>query len=380
MARAQARQSERPQSGTESERFLEGFLLPFIQGGTVRVDRPLGAPALAALEAEALLPSEAVLAVEKARRGRAAGLWLYPVGLSWDPTSARLAAAVHNLLFLDHPDAERWTARSSRLRRVVSYTSSLLELPAPVDGAEAVSRHTVVGRLFDLQRDDVVLDTWLMLYHFRGQEPPRSLRRFPGVRRVREQHQRVRWVADERLSEAQIELCERLLRASPLTDLLTPARPRPAFAWPPLVEYLRWRPLCRLICQRYLEMGLAQVSPPLCIAFWDMLVPKTPGGWPSASGPGKPDSTAVRRVLGLLVYLCAVASLGSQPVPLGGGADPLGQLGTVLVAATECSLLPSVALEAPLQERLEKLAAEHKKTVGDETINDLAAKLRAALE
>jgi hypothetical protein len=351
---------------TENERFLEGFVLPFIRGGPVRVGRPLGAPALRALEAEALLPGDAVLAVEKARQACAGALWLYPIALPWDPLAARLSVAVHNLLFLGHPDAARWTARSSRLRQVVAFTLGLLELPRPKDGAEAVARHTLLGRLLELQREDVVLDTWLMIYNFRGQSPPRSLQRFPGLRRVREQRNRVSWIADEQLGRVQLDLCGDLLRVSPLTDLLSPLRPRPDFAWAPLADYLSSAPLSRLVCQRYLEMGLPQVGPSLCTAFWQMVAARSGGA-------------AVRRVLGLLVYLCAAGSVGAKPVSLGGG-EPLEQLGTVLAVATACSLLPSVALEPAIQERLEKLAAEQQSSVGEQTINDLAAKLRAALE
>jgi hypothetical protein len=364
--------SRKPVRGrdADNDRFLEGFLLPLLRGGQVQVGRPLGAPELGALAAEAVMPGEVLLEVERARRLCAAGLWLYPVTVSWDEVSARLGVAMHNLLFLGHPDAHRWTARSSRLGQVTAFTRGLLELPPPRSGAEAVARHTLVRGLFDLRREDVVVDTWLMVYSFRGQEPPPNLRRLPTLRRVREKRTEVQWVADEELTAAQRELLGRLLRASPLTDLLTLQRTVPPFAWAPVASYLRWPFLGRLVCQRYLEIGLDKVSRPLCTEFWELTT--SPGG-------GK----MVARVLGLLVYLCAAANLSAaSPVPpLRPDEHPLTQLSTVLAVASECGLLPAAeAMDAALHQRLQQLAAERAKTLDPQTLNELAARLRAALE
>jgi len=353
----------------DNERFLQGFLLPLLRGGQVRVGHALGAPELESLAAEAVLPSDTLLEVERARQVQAAGLWLYPVPVSWDRASARLAVAVHNLLFLSHPDAAGWTSRSARLDQVQRFTRGLLELPPPQSGAEAVARHTLTSALLDLHREDVVIDTWLMIYSFRGQEPPPNLRRFPHLRRVHEKRSRVQWVADEQLTEAQLKLLGRLLQVSPLTDLLTPLRPRPSFAWAPVARYLRWPLLGRLICQRYLEMGLEQVGPPLCTEFWEL-----------AASPGA--GRVVGRVLGLLVYLCSAANLAApSAVPVfHPDHDPLTQLPTVLAVASQCGLLPEAAMDPPLYRRLQQIAAERAKTLDAQTLNALAARLRAALE
>jgi len=366
-------------SSTTNERFLREFLLPLIAGGELHVGKPLGAEDVAALLAEAVMPDEALLEVERARQARAAQLWLYPVATPWDQAAVHLAVAAHNVLFLSHPDCESWTASRSKLERVRRFTAELLELPPPASGEEAVARHTLVGNLLELSRVDVKLDTWAMVYSFRGMEPPQRLKRWPGLRRVSEQRRTVRWLADEPLDDVQQALVWGLLRRSPLTDLLMPARPRPAFAWLPVVDYLRWQLLARLVAQRYLELGLDQVGPTLARAFWALV--RGEGSAATGGQPGAARRDAVRTALGLITHLHAAACL-TGPLELGiDPAEPGASLAVVLAAAAECGALPErEALGAPeVAERVQQIIAGCA-PVGTQVIDELAARLRAALE
>ncbi len=379
-----------------AEAFLREFVRPLVAGGELHVSSPLDADDVAELRAEGTFGSdltvatEPLQAVESARQARATELWLYPVPTPWDDTSVALAVGAHNLLFFSHPDA-RVSAR--RRRRLVEFTAALLQRPAPATAEEVIGRHTLLAGLPRLCRTDITVDYWAAVETFRGKQPPKRLLRWRRLRRVRTQQRTITWLADEQLGEEQVQLVAGLLALSPLTDLLTPQRRAPVFSWLPHARYLQHPHLARLLCHRYLEIGLEQVSPPLVRAFWEL----TASRWvdvqvAAAQRSLAPDNLAARRslvqlVCGMLCYLVSLQELprlANNPEPLlpPGVEDLHSHIASVLVAAEACGLLPSdEALGMPgLAARLREQISQARKPLGADRIDNLAARLRAALE
>src|SRR5437870_5456543 len=84
--------------------FVRGFLLPLVAGGEVHVGAPLGARGLSRL-LEGARDERAEAEVQDARWAVASELQLRPIPPALDEEALRLAAAVHDLLFLYHPAA-----------------------------------------------------------------------------------------------------------------------------------------------------------------------------------------------------------------------------------------------------------------------------------
>lgn len=357
------------------ETFLREFLLPLIAGGELHVGRPLDAEDLVRLEAELVSPTEESVAIESARADLAAALWLYPVPTELDRPTLELAAALHNLLFLSHPGARRWYLRQSSIEQVLAFSGRCLEqAPAPAGGAELVARHTLLGMLPELHRQDVEVRFWAGKRTYLGQEPPTRLTRWKSVRGVREHRQHVRWI-DTELSDGQKQLLEHLLRHSPLTDLLAPARAYPTFEWMPVARYLADPLVCRLVCHFYLERGLERVGAPLAEAFW-RLVDTADLKFPAPEG----SQWALELVGGLVVYLYAVTALTGAGEPAFDTREPTSSLPVVLMAAVRCGLLPDAERVggAAVHGKLLEWAAEPVGPLGA-TSDDLVHRLEAAL-
>ena len=347
--------------------FLGRFVLPLCEGGELHVGRPLGGEELAVLlrETELELHEEnARLAEARARILR--GLWLYPVEATWDDASARLAVAIHNLLCLGHPDLG---GRRSRRARIERFTSGLLALPSPTDLDEALRRHTLCRGVLELTRTDVELDTWAAVYTFRGQAPPPRLLRWKSLRRVREERRTVSWLAEEAMSDEQLELLRLLFEASPLTALLAPTRPRPAFDLGSVAPYLRWPAVARLCVHAYLELGLRAVGPALARAFWQI-----------ADGQTRRADRAVELACGLVAYLFAARSFARPAAPLEVSEELDADLTAVLLAVADCGQLPPAEAigDAEVARNLEKQNELTRRRLG-ETGQALKLRLQRSL-
>lgn len=347
--------------------FLRCFVLPLCEGGEVHVGRPLGAAELAVLlkETELELHEEnRLLSEARARILRA--LWLYRVEATWDEVSAKLAAAIHNLLCLSHPDL----GGRSRRARIDRFTASLLALPSPADPEELLRRHSLCLGVLELTRLDVELDTWAAVYSFKGQAPPRRLLRWKGLRRVRETRRTVSWLAEETLAEAQLELLRALFAASPLTALLSPTRPRPALELGGLAGYLRWPVVARLCVHTYLELGLHAVGPALARAFWQL-----------ADGATRRRDRSLELSSGLVGYLFAARALQRGAAPLEGGGELEADLCAVLLAIDACGLLPGADAigDAEVARQLAKQNELTRRRLGAETAQALTLRLQRSL-
>ena len=362
-----------------AEAFLSGFVHPLVAGGEVHVSSPLDAEDVVELRAEATLggdptlTSEALQAVDRARQARVAALWLHPVPTPWDETAIALSVGVHNLLFFSHPDAKRWSVSRRRSQQVLELTARLLQRGPCATVEEVLARHTILANLSHLSRTDVVVDYWAAVEEFRGQRPPRRLMRWPRLRRVRPSARTLSWLHEDKLSDDQLQLLGSLFALSPLTDLVTPHRTSPAFSWEPHARYLQHPQLARLLCHLYLEAGLPRVGPALARAFWEL----------AAARPRRPAAVAI--VCQFLLYLIALHQLPRlEPEPLAGASvdDPVSSLASVLVAAADCHLLPDgEALgSGELLQRLQQQILDARKPLGANIIDNLAARLRAAME
>jgi hypothetical protein len=314
-----------------AENFLRSFVLPLVGGGPLHVGRPKDARFVTQLRDLAFLGGDATLEVELARQKRAAAFWLSHVSTPFCESSLALVVGAHNLLFLSHPDRQRWSVTEARCARMVGFTARLLRLSPPHSEEETVARHTLLAHLGGLVRTDTELEYWAARHFFSGQEPPRRLKRWPRLRRVRERRQVVTWLETAPLSDHQLQLLQALLSASPLTQLLTPQRPTPAFDWNAVGDYLRWPRLCRLVCHHYLELGLEQVGPPLAQAFWELTTQPTPR-----------RAELLRTIVGLIFYLYA-SQLLTTSVDLVTLPQPPAlsrHLLVVMTAGALCGLVP----------------------------------------
>jgi hypothetical protein len=254
----------------DPDKWLHDFVLPLVAGGDVRVATAIGARELeTALRAPELTTSasadSAVRRIAEARHEVVSELVMGAPEPQLDEASLRLAAAMQDLLFLAHPGADGAGVRKSRLRALSNFAVQLAALPLPaVEDPLAprilAERHSMLHHLFDLGRDDVRVSFWVGKREFKGAEPPSRLLKWPELRRVREERWRVAVTSEAMADQHERPIVTALLRASPLTDLLEPARLEPRFDLLPLAPWLRQPALARAVADRYLGAGLPQVG------------------------------------------------------------------------------------------------------------------------
>lgn|GEM_PF-4315750 len=311
------------------EVFLHRFFEPLVGGGELWVGKPLDSEDLRALVAEAHSPDALLLSIDEKRSRMLRELMLTGGGLQTSPDDMRLVAAAHNILFLSHQAAKGLMVRKSRIKRVVAHAYRSLALPAPQTAAEVFSRFTITAGLGELHRTDVDLRFWIGHRKFVGTEPPARLGYWPSLRNVRQTRDVLRW-RDTALSDGQLGLIRALYAASPLSDLLSPERKNPEFAWPNLLPYLRSASICRFVCHRYLGKGLNIVGPGMAQAFQSLL--KEPEAAPAANGSPAGRKASIRFVAGLIQYLFACATLRDQPAATTLSDNQLLGLGALFVA------------------------------------------------
>jgi hypothetical protein len=142
----------------------------------------------------------------------------------FDHDAATLLYAAHDLFATTHPQATSFYARTHLFAKAA--TSAVLALPRTMDPARLLTRHLVVRRILKTTRTDVHVKWWTGSADFYGDEPPRRLLQWPGLRRVEQQRQtQPMWRlallgGDGELRAARQALIVALLDTSPLTRLL----------------------------------------------------------------------------------------------------------------------------------------------------------------
>jgi hypothetical protein len=265
-----------------SEKWLHDFVLPLTAGGDVRISGVIGQVELEKLLTAPLDRADSGLRVAEARQAVMAELLIDPAPPELDSDSIRLAAAVQALLFLSHPAIHAASVRKSRLKALAHWAAETATLQEPSGVRALVERHSMLHHLFDLARDDVRVSFWVGKREFRGSEPPARLLKWPELRRVREERWRTPFVTEAVADPGQRAIVAALLSASPLTDLLEPARLDPSIELSPLARFIREPVIARAVADRWLSIGLTQIAGPFAaalIALCSGKLPEACGTW-----------------------------------------------------------------------------------------------------
>ncbi len=362
--------------------FLDGFARPLVAGGDARVGDPLDVRTVVEWEIYLSEAAEALMAIDSARETVASGLVIRPPAMPFGGDELRLCAALYDALLLVHPDVDRWLARRAK-DRVRDAALELARLPAPDGRRDLLSRHTTFHNLFGLSRIDVRIRWWTGKAAFRGMRPPSRLVAWPSIRRVTEERESMSFSEIMPKEGDDGAVGRALIHASPLTDLLAPARSWPEFEWrPEVVAILADPELARAVAYHWLSApNIARLHPPAAAAAaWErMLVRK------------KVPPADVRTVTAFLVHVASLYALAETGMadldaPSGLFTDG-GPAAALFLALPDVAVIADPALAAPpgLEEdpRLARRWRSHRKQArGPETQARnlaLAEKLGAAL-
>ena len=303
--------------------FLEHFMLPLITGGEVHVSAPVPLADVERWEQELSDASVELVAVDDARTRALATHVVRPPALVLEGDELRLAAGLHDALFLVHPRAEAWSVSDRVRRRIIDTALALVAQPLTRDRTRVLARHALLHNIFHLKRKDTTVTWWTGRARFHGQKPSRRLTAWRSVRRVREDVATVEF--DELLAVPDTApIIATLLRRTPLTQLLDNHSSAPPLHWEDAVFVLRDVELARAVAYRLVPDGApkdAVVGPARLAAAFEQMLERAP------------DEADVRAVAAFLVHLNALLCLGEIHLRELGAKSPL--LSTVL--ATEAA-------------------------------------------
>lgn len=232
--------------------FLQDFVLPLVVGGPLHVGKPFDPAEVEHMENELSAATEAIVAVDEARQAVVAELVINPPTCVFSVDELRLAAAIHNLLFLAHPAADKWTLSQSSRVQVIAAAQFLVAQPLPMDRTVVLARHAMFHNLFCLTRTDVVISWWTGSATFLGQEPPTRLTMWKNFRRVSRQESTADF-HDLFVGADVSAVLAALIRRTPLSLLLAPNLNVPPLHWEDAVFVLRDPELARTVAYRSLE-------------------------------------------------------------------------------------------------------------------------------
>jgi hypothetical protein len=273
--------------------FLTRFVRPLVLGGELSVTRPISLPDLDLFEAQLPHVSEAVIEIDDGRGQVLAPLLCRPPSLVLDRDELALAAAVHNALFLAHPEAEGPLVTQRARRRMIDASQAMAARPLSPHRGMALARHGLLHNLFRITRRDIAVSWWTGRANYVGQAPPGRLTRWPTLRRVSEQRSEVGF--DELLvTPDAAPITATVLRRSPLTQLLSDHRAAPPLYWEDAAFLLRDVELARAITYHALaadEVAGQLSAPARFAAALEQMLERAP------------RAADVRAVLGFLLHL-----------------------------------------------------------------------------
>ncbi|WP_428266893.1 hypothetical protein, partial [Haliangium sp.] len=285
--------------------FLQSFVLPLVRGGDVRVGAPISVTEAEHIGQDLVHASEALVAVDEARAAALADLVVRPPSLVLDADEVYLAAALHNVLFLVHPDADTVTVTRRARSRVAETARRLAAQPLTRARRRILARHALLHNVFSLSRLDTNLSWWTGRAQFLGRTPPARLTAWRGVRRVREETEKAHY-ADLLHSDQATPVMAILLRRTPLTQLLSWHPQAPPLHWEDAVFLLRDPELARAVAYT----AVAHTDP------YDKLA--APARFAAAFEQmleRSPDPADVRAVAAFLVHLAALLALDEVHLP-----------------------------------------------------------------
>jgi len=317
-------------------RFVPDFLLPLVRGGALHVGRPLGATAvrrvLDSARRMAAAPAGGADPVRALARARAEviGRFMPAAALpALDETAVRLAAALHDLLALGHPDLAG-PGLSRRQERIAAAARGLAAVGPPRTAAEAVARHSILGRMGEIIRVDRTVRFWLGRQTFVGRTPPPRITALPGLRRVRiEQAARV-WLREIGIPGPGRVAFVELNAASPLGEALDPLRLDPPPGWGRMLAVIRFPVLARVVAGAALDLGVERAGDALATALYRYVSLHDP---PVGLSPSTDGAAFALRFLAHLVWLDVLFKAGGrrpfEQRPAGAGLE----LAVILTAA-----------------------------------------------
>src|SRR4029079_4037141 len=248
-------------------RFVSDFLLPVVRGGAVHIARPIGLQAALRMQRELpLLEDAAVERLAACRSASATRVASLAVPPPFDETTMRLAAALHDLLALGHP--ELGGTRSRRTDRVAGAALELASVGAPRAATEAVHRHSLLARLPEIVRVDRTVHFWLGRQTFVGRRVPPRGNALPTLRRVRVEQTSRSWLREIGIPVVGRQAFLALNVASPLGEALDPLRLEPPIAWGRILPVLRFPTLARVVAGQAVAIGVDRSGDALADALY----------------------------------------------------------------------------------------------------------------
>lgn len=245
------------EAGAIASELHDRIVHPLVVGGPMRPGRPFGGRALVLLGSEAQPADTESLGHTQWGRVRAARA-IVPIDLLPPPSDAEwlMAAVFHDLVQCTHPDLPGAFSADAPRELAVRALGIVARVPYPTHVKQALARHTIFARMFELTRGDTEVSYWAGKRTYRGTAPPQRLLQWPDLRRVRVRQERHAWTAlvPPVAREEHTRALSALLDRSPLTDLATcthPARHAP-FAWSPATLALVSSPVGTTLATRAL--------------------------------------------------------------------------------------------------------------------------------
>jgi hypothetical protein len=290
-----------------------------------------------------------------------------------DETTLRLGAALHNLLALNHPSIAgrgqgEGRGAEGRQTRIAAVARELAFVGPPTSAAEAVARHSLLGRLPEIFRSDRVVHFWLGRRSFIGRVPPRRVTVMPNLRKVRVDTIRRGWLREIGMPIVARPAFLALSVASPLGEAEDLFRLDPPLAWSRIMPVLRFPALGRLVAGRVVQEGVLRAGDVLADALFRFVSGQDPPGGVA------PNGAAIAFAIRFLAHTLwldllfgpeggAGAGAPAATVPAGEGGGPAGlDLAVVLVAAQRISSAlvwpPDVPVSSELGRRfIDRMAA-----------------------
>ena len=222
--------------GEVVERLFKTFAVPLVLGGAMAPGRPIGGRTALLID-DRRMPSDtegfSLVHLARIRRARE----LAPVDRfdAFSQAEWVLLAALHDLAQATHPELAG-VFRSKTPGRLIQMVSLTLDRVSPPSTAkDALSRHSIFSRLFEIRRVTTEVKWWTGSAKFVGTKPPSRLTAWPEFRRVNI-HEIPEPFTALPVGKAQaqfLQAIEKFLTRTPLTDFATCERPEPAFSFGP---------------------------------------------------------------------------------------------------------------------------------------------------
>jgi hypothetical protein len=367
--------------------FLEQFALPLVAGGQLRIGSPITPAELTTMGVELDQSALQSTAVDDAREAVLSVHLAQPPRLLLEAEDLSLLAALHNALFLAHPDANLRLVSQRGRRRVIDASLTMASIPMTSHRQRVLGRYALFHHLFGISRRDISLTWWTGSARFTGQQPPARLTRWSQLRRVQRQEE-IAGFADLLAGDDTAPIIATLARRIPLLQLMHFSQGAPPLHWEDAAFVLRDASLARVVIHQLAETrGEAKLW--RATAAFEQMLERTP---PAAD---------VLAVSAGLVYaemlLCIEEARGAssadrspQMVKALGTSDAGGQraLGAATFFALPSALAqayPALAVPPGLMQlpsawtRWQRRRAQAVAALGDTIVDSLVARLRRHL-